>query len=64
MKAHIIWRSAASIGEEITRQLARDFGHSTPRPRPHVMGLAKDRKPRKEFDPFKRPPASPAERRH
>ncbi len=63
MKTRTIWTNAASIGEETTRQLARDFGHSKPRPRPRMMGLAPDRPQRKEFDPFKRPPSPPSQRR-
>ena len=51
--ARIIWRSASSIGEEITRQLAREFAHSKPRPRNRAMGFSgTDKKPRREFDPF------------
>ena len=53
MKTRTIWTNAASIGEEITRQLAREFAHSKPRPRNRAMGFSgTDKKPRREFDPF------------
>ncbi len=58
--AYIIWRSASSIGEEITRQLAEEFAHSKPRPRNRAMGFSgTDKKPRREFDPFKALPPAP-----
>ncbi len=59
MKTRTIWTNAAYLAEETTRQLARDFGHSKPRPRPRMMGLAQDRPQRKEFDPFKALPPAP-----
>jgi hypothetical protein len=64
MKTRTIWTNAASIGEEITRQLAEEFAHSKPRPRNRAMGFSgTDKKPRREFDPFKRPPSPPSQRR-
>ena len=52
MKTCTIWTNAAHLAERITAEMAREFGCSRPRPRPRMMGLAQDKKPRREFDPF------------
>ena len=60
MKTRTIWINAAHLAERITAEMAREFGCSRPRPRPRMMGLAQDKKPRREFDPFKALPPAPA----
>jgi hypothetical protein len=63
-KAGRIPSSRTIITRSMAHAFAKAFPDSKPRPRNRAMGFSgTDKKPRREFDPFKRPPSPPSQRR-